>query len=96
MFELASWLDQVSIFSPAAFAIVAFAGLTMGVAPSSFPIQSPAVLLPKFKKGVIHLIRRSLTVGDRACAPYDAPYSPQEPHEECGQRTVKHAPAFSP
>ena len=40
MFELASWLDQVSIFSPAAFAIVAFAGLTMGVAPSSFPMYS--------------------------------------------------------
>ena len=38
--DLASWFEQISAMSPLAFAVVALAGLTMGVAPSSFPMFS--------------------------------------------------------
>ncbi len=38
--ELATWLDQIPAMSPLAFALVALAGLTMGVAPSSLPLFS--------------------------------------------------------
>lgn len=41
--DLAAWLDQISAMSPPAFAVVAFAGLTMGVAPSSLPLFSVVV-----------------------------------------------------
>ena len=41
--DLAAWLDQISAMSPLAFAVVAFAGLTMGVAPSSLPLFSVVV-----------------------------------------------------
>ena len=41
--DLAAWLDQISAISPLAFAVVAFAGLTMGGAPSSLPLFSVAV-----------------------------------------------------
>ena len=40
MMDLASWLDQIPAMSPLAFTLVAFAGLTMGVAPSSLPLFS--------------------------------------------------------
>ncbi len=38
--DLATWLEQISATSPLAFAVVAFAGLTMGVAPISLPLFS--------------------------------------------------------
>ena len=38
--DLVSWLDEISAMSPLGFAVVAFAGLTMGVAPSSLPLYS--------------------------------------------------------
>jgi len=41
--EFAAWLDQVSAASPLAFAIVALAGLMMGIAPSSLPLYSVVV-----------------------------------------------------
>ncbi len=40
MTDLALWLDQIPAMSPLAFAVVALAGLTMGVAPSSLPLFS--------------------------------------------------------
>ena len=43
MFDLSAWLDQVSAMSSLAFALVALAGLTMGVAPSSLPLYSVVV-----------------------------------------------------
>ena len=38
MAELISWLEQIPATSPLMFAVVALAGLTMGVAPSSLPM----------------------------------------------------------
>ena len=35
-----TWLQQVSVASPIGFALVAAAGLVMGVAPSSLPLAS--------------------------------------------------------
>lgn len=35
-----SWLNQVSVMSPLGFALVALAGLVIGVAPSSLPLAS--------------------------------------------------------
>lgn len=43
MLDLSSWLDQTSATSPLAFALVAFAGLIMGVAPSSLPLYSVVI-----------------------------------------------------
>lgn len=43
MLDVAAWLDQVSILSALAFAVVALGGLTMGVAPSSLPMYSIVV-----------------------------------------------------
>ena len=43
MLDLSSWFDQISAASPMAFALVAFAGLIMGVAPSSLPLFSVVV-----------------------------------------------------
>jgi cytochrome c-type biogenesis protein len=40
MLDLAAWFDHVSAMSPLAFALVALAGLVMGVAPSSLPLFS--------------------------------------------------------
>lgn len=40
MMDLAAWSEQISAMSPLAFAVVALAGLVMGVAPSSLPIFS--------------------------------------------------------
>lgn len=41
--DLSAWFDQISATSPLAFALVALAGLTMGVAPSSLPLYSVVV-----------------------------------------------------
>ncbi len=41
--DLATLFDQISAMSPFAFAMVALAGLAMGVAPSSFPMFSIVV-----------------------------------------------------
>lgn len=43
MLDLAAWLDQVSASSLLAFGVVALAGLTMGVAPSSLPLMSVVI-----------------------------------------------------
>lgn len=43
MLELAKWFNEVAVFSPVAFAIVALAGLTVSVAPSSLPMYSVVV-----------------------------------------------------
>lgn len=43
MMDLELWFSQVSIMSPLAFALVALAGLVMGVAPSSLPLYSVVV-----------------------------------------------------
>lgn len=40
MLDLSAWLDQVSAASPLGFALVALAGLTMAIAPSSLPLFS--------------------------------------------------------
>ncbi len=41
--DLATWHDQVSAISPLSFALVAMAGLTIGVAPSSLPLFTVVV-----------------------------------------------------
>jgi cytochrome c-type biogenesis protein len=41
--DLALWLDHISAMSPAAIAVVAVAGLVMGIAPSSLPLFSVIV-----------------------------------------------------
>ncbi len=43
MLDLAMLFDQISAMSPLAFAMVALAGLAMGVAPSSLPLFSIVV-----------------------------------------------------
>lgn len=40
MLDLAAWFESISATSPLAFAVVAMAGLAMGVAPSSLPLFS--------------------------------------------------------
>lgn len=40
MLDLDAWLQHVSVTSPLGFALVALAGLIMGVAPSSLPLAS--------------------------------------------------------
>lgn len=40
MLDLGAWLHHISITSPFGFALVALAGLIMGVAPSSLPLAS--------------------------------------------------------
>ncbi len=41
--DLTTLFDQISAMSPLAFAVVAFAGLIMGVAPSSLPLYAIVV-----------------------------------------------------
>ncbi len=43
MHDLNAWFDQISATSPLAFALVALAGLVMGVAPSALPLYSVVV-----------------------------------------------------
>lgn len=40
MLDLDSWFQQISVVSPIGFALVALAGIIMGLAPSSLPIAS--------------------------------------------------------
>ena len=40
MSHLQAWLDQVSLASPLGFALMALAGLVMGIAPSSYPLAT--------------------------------------------------------
>ena len=63
MMDFTALLEQISVVSPLAFALVALAGLIMGVAPSSLPLLAAAATDEVWLGAVYFLYRAAAYAG---------------------------------